>query len=141
MIPEKLGPYRLGRRLGRGGMGAVYEGLNEETGDRAAVKVLSGQFSHEEDFRQRFASEIETLRRLRHPNIVRLFGFGQQDDQLFYAMELVDGISLEEELRQGRRFHWQEVLRIARQTCDALRHAHDRGVIHRDIKPANLLLA
>jgi serine/threonine-protein kinase len=141
MIPEQLGPYRLGRRLGRGGMGAVYEGVNVETGEKAAVKVLSGAFSQERDFRQRFASEIETLRRLRHPHIVRLFGFGEQEDQLFYAMELVDGVSLEEELIQGRRFQWQEVLRIAQETCDALRHAHDRGVIHRDIKPANLLLA
>ncbi|HLA85076.1 MAG TPA: protein kinase [Thermoguttaceae bacterium] len=141
MNSERLGPYRLGRRLGRGGMGAVYEGVNEETGERVAVKVLGAQFSGEADFRDRFASEIETLHRLRHPNIVRLFGFGQQDDQLFYAMELVDGVSLEEELQQGRRFQWPEVLRIAQQTCDALRHAHDRGVIHRDIKPANLLLA
>jgi len=141
MIPERLGPYRLGRRLGRGGMGAVYEGINETSGERVAVKILSANFSHERDFRERFASEIETLRRLRHPHIVRLFGFGQQEDQLFYAMELVDGTSLEEELQQGRRFRWQEVLAIGQQTCDALRHAHDRGIIHRDIKPANLLLA
>jgi len=122
-------------------MGAVYEGINEQTGERVAVKVLNVHFSHERDFRERFASEIETLRRLRHPHIVRLFGFGQEEDQLFYAMELVDGVSLEEELQQGRHFRWQEVLRIGQQTCDALRHAHDRGVIHRDIKPANLLLA
>ncbi len=121
-------------------MGAVYEGVAEETGQRVAVKVLSGSFSGERDFRQRFASEIETLRRLRHPSIVRLFGFGQHEDQLFYAMELVDGISLEEELQRGRRFHWREVIHIGKEACDALRHAHDRGVIHRDIKPANLLL-
>ncbi|MBN1588183.1 MAG: serine/threonine protein kinase [Pirellulales bacterium] len=141
MTPERLGPYRLGRRLGRGGMGSVYEGVNEETGEKVAVKVLIASFSDEHDFRQRFASEIETLRRLRHPHIVRLFGFGQQDDRLFYAMELVDGVSLEQELQLGRRFHWQEVIRIGHEMCDALRHAHDRGVIHRDIKPANLLLA
>ena len=120
-------------------MGTVYEGVNLETGESAAVKVLSAELGHEPDFRNRFASEIETLRRLNHPNIVRLFGFGEQEDELFYAMELVDGVSLEEEIRQGRRFTWREVIQIGSQTCQALRHAHDRGVIHRDIKPANLL--
>jgi eukaryotic-like serine/threonine-protein kinase len=139
MNPRQLGPYRLTRRLGRGGMGTVYEGVNLETGESAAVKVLSVELGHDPDFRNRFASEIETLRRLNHPNIVRLFGFGEQEDELFYAMELVDGVSLEEEIHQGRRFTWREVIQIGSQTCQALRHAHDRGVIHRDIKPANLL--
>ncbi len=137
---EQLGPYRLLRILGRGGMGTVYEGVNEETGEPAAIKSLAPALSQEEDFRQRFEIEIETLRKLRHPNIVRLFGFGEQDGQLYYAMELVDGQSLEEELKQGRRFHWREVTVIGIEMCRALRHAHDRGVIHRDIKPANLLL-
>jgi len=141
MQPEQLGPYRIVRKLGRGGMGTVYEGTNVQTGEVAAVKILAVALADEEDFRQRFEAEIETLRKLRHPNIVRLFGFGEQDGLLFYAMELVDGSSLEQELRSGRRFEWQEVATIGIETCRALRHAHDRGVIHRDIKPANLLLA
>ncbi|MBN1910226.1 MAG: protein kinase [Pirellulales bacterium] len=138
---EQLGPYRLLRRLGRGGMGTVFEGVNVETGESAAVKVLAGDLTHEIDFRGRFAAEIDTLRRLRHPNIVRLIGFGHEEENLYYAMELVDGPSLEEEMVQGRRFGWREVITIGTQTCRALRHAHDRGIIHRDIKPANLLLA
>ena len=79
--------------------------------------------AQEEGFRSRFEAEIETLRKLNHPNVVRLFGFGQQEGHLFYAMELVDGNSLEEELRQGRRFDWREVTRIGIETCRALRHA------------------
>ena len=141
MQPDQLGPYRIVGRLGRGGMGTVYQGVNVDSDEPAAVKVLARELGQEEDFRHRFASEIETLRRLNHPNIVRLFGFGEQDDQLFYAMELVDGISLEEEINRGRRFEWREVSRIGVEICRALRHAHDRGVIHRDIKPANILLA
>ncbi len=141
MTPEQLGPYRIGRQLGRGGMGAVYEGLNVDTDEPAAIKILSATLAHEPDFRQRFEAEIETLRKLYHPNIVQLFGFGEQDEYLFYAMELVDGNSLEEELRRGRCFDWREVARIGIETCRALRHAHDRGIIHRDIKPANLLLS
>lgn len=138
---EQLGPYQIVGELGRGGMGAVYKAVHRETGEPAAVKLLSPDLSHEEGFRSRFEAEIETLRKLNHPNIVRLFGFGEQGTLLFYAMELVDGSSLEQELRQGRRFDWREVTRIGIETCRALRHAHDRGVIHRDIKPGNLLLA
>jgi len=138
---EQLGPYRIVRTLGRGGMGAVYEGIHVDTDEPAAIKILSGALAEEPDFRQRFEAEIETLKKLYHPNIVQLFGFGEQDEYLFYAMELVDGNSLEEELRRGRFFDWREVARIGIETCRALRHAHDRGVIHRDIKPANLLVS
>jgi serine/threonine protein kinase len=137
---ERLGPYKLEKLLGRGGMGAVYVGLNDQTLERAAVKVLSGHLSDDENFRERFKQEIETLKRLLHPNIVQLFGFGEEDGQLFYAMELVDGRSLQDEIATGRRFSWREVARIGIAVAQALKHAHDRGIIHRDLKPANLLI-
>jgi len=140
MPPERLGPYRITGTLGRGGMGAVYGAINVETGEPAAVKILSSALADDPDFRQRFEAEIETLRKLHHPNIVRLFGFGEEAGQLFYAMELVEGNSLQQELQNGRRFDWRNVAEIGLEMCRALRHAHDRGVIHRDIKPANLLL-
>jgi serine/threonine-protein kinase len=141
MQPEQLGPYRIERQIGRGGMGTVYAGVDVNTGEPAAIKVLTAALATDEDFRARFDIEIETLRKLRHENIVRLFGWGEQDGVVFYAMELIDGTSLEEELRGGRQFDWAEVKEIAVQVCAALKHAHDRGVVHRDIKPANLLLA
>ena len=137
---RQLGPYRLLRQLGRGGMGVVHQGVNVDTGESAAVKILSATLAEEEGFRHRFEAEIETLRKLRHPNIVRLFGFGDQDGLLFYAMELVEGQSLDQILRAGYHFHWPEVAEIGIAVCKALRHAHDRGIVHRDIKPANLLL-
>ncbi len=140
MVPEKLGPYRIGKTLGKGGMGAVYRGTHVDTGEVVAVKALSPHLAVSEGFRDRFEAEIESLRTLRHAGIVRLFGYGEEEGVLFYAMELVNGPSLEQELRNGRRFNWRETAMIATQVSRALKHAHDHGVVHRDIKPANILL-
>jgi eukaryotic-like serine/threonine-protein kinase len=141
MSIEQLGPYRIERPLGHGGMGTVYAAVEAATGHPAAIKVLSPRLGREAGFRERFAAEIESLRKLRHPNIVRLIGFGEEDDCYYYAMELVAGPSLEEELKRRGRFRWQQAADFGLQICRALKHAHDRGIIHRDIKPANLLLA
>ena len=140
MDPEKLGPFKIGRVLGRGGMGSVYEGLSETDDSTVAVKVLAGSLDEDAEDRLRFESEIETLKRLHHPNIVRIAGFGEDREQLYFVMEFVDGSSLHHELRKKRLFQWHEVAKIGLEICQALRHAHDRGVIHRDIKPANILL-
>lgn len=140
MALAKLGPYRLEKLLGRGGMGAVYVGVHEQTGQRAAVKLLADHLAQDATFRERFQREIETLKRLLHPNIVQLYGYGQEDGHLYYAMELVEGRSLQEELNAGRRFTWREAARIGIAVAQALKHAHDRGIVHRDLKPANLLI-
>jgi hypothetical protein len=136
----RLGPYEIGKPLGKGGMGSVYEARNVETGERVAVKALTPHLALAEGFRERFEAEIESLKVLRHEGIVRLYGYGEQEGVLFYSMELVDGTSLEEELKAGRRFNWREVTSIAIQLSLALKHAHDHGIVHRDIKPANVLL-
>lgn len=141
MQPKQLGPFQITRILGRGGMGAVYEGVHSESGELAAVKVLLGSLEDNEEIRTRFEIEIDMLKRLRHPNIVRLFGFGEEDETLYYVMEMVNGPSLQQELRKKRHFEWYEVARIGLDLCSALKHAHDRGIIHRDIKPANILLS
>ncbi len=123
--------------IGRGGMGAVYRAHREDNGQVVAVKALLLPLEQE---RERFFAEIETMKLLRHDNIVRLYGFGQEDGVLYYAMEYVDGPSLSALLKRGRQFSWEEVVYIGASICRALKHAHDRGVIHRDIKPANILL-
>ncbi len=141
---DRLGPYKIGKQIGKGGMGAVYEAVYDHPGPnsglRVAIKALGPQLAVAEGFRERFEAEIESLKKLRHEGIIGLYGYGEQNGILFYSMELVEGTSLEEELNKGRRFNWLETLQIGVQVCRALKHAHDHGVVHRDIKPANLLL-
>ena len=134
---KQLGPYDIGERIGKGGMGSVYRGTDRESGQVAAIKVLAPQLAQSEGFRERFEAEIESLKTLRHEGIVRLMGYGKDRGALFYSMELVDGKSLDEEIKAGRRFSWRETVDIAQQVCRALKHAHDHGIVHRDIKPAN----
>ena len=139
LFPESLGPYRLTGTLGRGGMGMVYRAL-DPTGKEVAVKVLSPNIGAIEGFRERFEAEIASLERLRHPHIVQMFGYGEQDGHLFYAMELVPGDSLQAKLSAGKKFNWQETVQIGLEIASALKQAHDHGIVHRDIKPANLLV-
>jgi eukaryotic-like serine/threonine-protein kinase len=139
MHPTQLGPYDLSALLGRGGMGAVYAGVDRGTGREVAVKTLATHLGDDPGLRRRFAGEIETLKSLRHPCIVELLAFGEEDGQPYFAMELVRGRSLEQVLRSGRRFTWRETVEVALGVTRALKSAHDHGVVHRDLKPANLL--
>ena len=138
---EHLGPYRVGEPIGRGGMGSVFKAIHEKTGDEVAVKVIAASVSDDMRFRRRFSAEIETLKKLKHPNIVTLIGYGEQEGKLFYSMELVEGESLQQRLKREKRLAWPFVLDMAIEICNALKHAHNFGVIHRDLKPANLLIA
>lgn len=138
-IPEQIGPFQILSRLGRGGMGTVFSCRNTKTGMRGALKLLSSSLADDGNFRQRFEQEIEALRLLRHPHIVKFLGHGEDNGAYYYVMELLEGGSLEDEIRAGVRFSWQETLTIAIQISSALRCAHDHGIIHRDIKPGNLL--
>jgi serine/threonine protein kinase len=107
MEPQQLGPYRLTNRLGRGGMGAVYEGVNDQTGEPVAVKILASHLADDSGLRQRFEAEIETLKPLRAAGIVKLLAYGEDEGQPYFSMELVRGKSLEQLIRGGRPFSWQ----------------------------------
>ncbi len=138
---DYLGPYHVERLLGRGGMGSVYKGLHAKSGDPVAIKVIATGIANQTRFRRRFSSEIEALKRLKHPNIVELIGYGEEKGLLFYSMEYVDGHSLHDHLRQHGSLPWEDVVQVAIETTSALKHAHNIGIIHRDLKPANLMLS
>jgi len=140
MQPTQLGPYKIRSRLGRGGMGAVYEAEDGGGGQFVAVKTLAAHLGDDAGLRRRFNAEIETLKALRHPGIVRILAYGEEDGVPYFAMELVRGKSLEQVLRGGRLFDWRETVALAIEVSRALKSAHDHGVVHRDLKPANLLL-
>jgi len=141
MHPDQVGPYRIERKIGAGGMGNVYLGVHKVTGKVAAVKVLPASMAREDGFVQRFRREIESLRKLSNRHIVELYEDGTTDDATFwYSMEYIDGSTLTTEITDRKRLPWKEVLEFALQISAALKAAHDAGIVHRDIKPSNLLL-
>ncbi len=137
---EVIGPYRVLRVLGRGGMGTVYQGVHGKTEQAVAVKVISEEMAQHQRFRRRFNAEIQTLVRLKHPSIVNVIGVGEERGRLFYSMEYIDGENLHQRLKRVKRIAWAQVLDWAIDISSALKHAHDFGIIHRDLKPANLML-
>lgn len=141
MHPERVGPYRIDRKIGAGGMGNVYHGVHEGTGQEAAIKVLPASMAREDGFVQRFSREIDALRQLSNRHIVQLFQDGTTDDGTFYyAMEYVDGPTLTTEITDRKRLPWKEVIELSLQISAALKAAHDAGIVHRDLKPSNLML-
>ncbi len=146
MIGAKLGSWILEKALGSGGMGTVYlarsssaNSSGSPSAKRAAIKVMAPELAVDSGFLARFQREIDILRQLDHPNIVRFHESGQQNGRPYFVMEYVPGPSYESLLIERGRLPWPEVLELAWQIAPALKHAHDRGVIHRDLKPSNLL--
>lgn len=139
-LPERIGPYRIERFIGQGGMGTVYYGVHADSGEPAAVKVLAASMASHEGLVRRFNREIMALQKVSNEHIVKLFESGVDGDTYYYAMEYVDGETLTRLLERDERLPWQTVIDYGIQICSALKSAHDAGVIHRDLKPGNLLV-
>ncbi|MEZ6015068.1 MAG: bifunctional serine/threonine-protein kinase/formylglycine-generating enzyme family protein [Planctomycetota bacterium] len=141
-LPERLGEYRLVRKLGEGGMGAVYEARQEKLQRTVALKVLrTGSFSPQA--LRRFEHEGAFLGRLAHPGIARIYDSGRAEtphgSQPYFAMELVVGVPLTEYAR-AQMLALNERIELLARVADAVQHAHRQGVIHRDLKPDNILV-
>lgn len=141
MTQRQIGPFVIERQLGAGGMGIVYLAKHIPTGRKVALKVLTPALSSDVKLLKRFEREIDILKRMSHPNIVRYYGGGTQDNQRYYAMEFIDGGSLQDVLKKRKRLNWEQAIQVGRQLCSALEHAHNAGIIHRDLKPANLFIS
>jgi serine/threonine protein kinase len=138
---ESVGPYVLGRCLGRGGFGAVFEAHHQETGQRVAIKILHGTKEMEPEVQRRFVREVALLKKLDNQNIVRVYEAGLHEGSIYCAMELVECGTLKDVLNSRYRLPWREAAEVTAQVCRALAHAHERGCVHRDLKPANLYLS
>jgi hypothetical protein len=137
---RRIGQYAVLREIARGGMGVVYEALDERLGRRVALKVLLVEFSQEPEFRERFIRESHAAAALDHPNILPVFDAGEVDGVLYIASRLVDGVDLRGVLDRDGTLPVDRALAIVGQVAAALDYAHDRDIVHRDVKPANVLL-
>ncbi|MFP5287047.1 MAG: serine/threonine-protein kinase, partial [Thermoanaerobaculia bacterium] len=137
---ERVGPYRLVRLLGRGGMGEVHlaERADGEYRGQVAIKLLAGPFGKERE--RRLRRERQILASLRHPGIAALYDGGiTEDGRPYLVMEHVDGQPIDEYCEE-RRLAVRERLELFAKVCDAVQYAHARLVVHRDLKPSNLLV-
>ncbi|MFK7822127.1 MAG: serine/threonine-protein kinase, partial [Planctomycetaceae bacterium] len=140
VAPEgPIGPYQLVSAIGQGGMGAVYLAEDPTLDRRVALKVI-----HEdkltETARQRFLSEAVAVARLRSENVVRIFSVGEEAGAPYIAMEFVEGVTLQQQLRSCGRFNWETIRDIALQLCSGLQAIHDATIVHRDLKPSNICI-
>jgi uncharacterized RDD family membrane protein YckC/predicted Ser/Thr protein kinase len=135
-----VGPYRIVRRIGRGGMGSVYEAVDERSSQRVALKVLSPELSAQPDFVARFHRESRALATFSDRRIAKVYFSGAAEGVPFFAMEFVDGKNLEELLENDGVFHADRALDYMREIAVGLDVAAQHGLIHRDVKPTNILV-
>jgi WD40 repeat protein/serine/threonine protein kinase len=136
---EYIGPYRIVRKLGEGGMGTVYEAEQDDPRRTVALKVMRPGLDSSEH-RKRFSQEAHILGRLHHVGIAQVYEAGATEDgRLYFAMEFIHGLPLIEHARRHAA-DARARLELAARVCDAVQHAHEQGVIHRDLKPANILV-
>jgi serine/threonine protein kinase len=137
---ERIGPYRIIRLLGQGGMGAVYEGLHEAIERRVAIKVLHSELARRTDIATRFFNEARAVNRIEHPGLVQVSDYGQLPDGMAYiVMEYLKGETLGQRLkRTSSRLLTTDVIRLGRQICAALAAAHEKDIVHRDLKLKNM---
>lgn len=134
------GRYEVIELIGSGGMANVYKALCHRLNRYDAVKIMRDETAANEEFRRRFRAESQAVAMLSHPNIVSVYDVSHSDDVEYIVMELIDGITLKEYLRQKGALDPSEALDFAIQIAKALEHAHGKGIIHRDIKPQNIML-
>src|SRR3972149_2173226 len=137
MIGKMLGHYEITNKIGKGGMGEVYQAKDRKLGRDVAIKVLPEEFAKDAGRVARFQREAKLLAALNHPNIAAIHVLEEFGGIQFLVLELVEGETLAEQLKRGP-IPVEESLKLALQITEALEAAHEKGVIHRDLKPANI---
>ena len=136
----QVGVYKTLEKIGEGGMGEVYRGLDTMLEREVAIKQLRAEFAGRGDIVERFRTEAVTLGKLNHPNVVTLYSFLREDNALYMVLEFVRGETLDAVIRRRGALPWTEAVGLVIQALHGLEHAHVMQVIHRDVKPANVIL-
>ncbi len=132
--------YEIIEQAGRGGMAEVYKARDFESGEIVAIKALKPEFNDDDEFVKRFDLEARAAASLSHPNIVNVYGVGEDRNIRYIVQEYIEGRSLKEELQDKGKLDWRIAVPVVIQIALALEHAHSQSIIHRDIKPANILI-
>jgi serine/threonine protein kinase len=135
----RVGQYEIRGRLGKGGMASVYRAYQPNLDREVAIKVIADQFANDPSFVERFRREARSIARLRHPNILTIYDFGEEGNNLYIVMELIEGQTLKEE-QEGKVISLERTHEIIKQVAGALDYANKNGIIHRDVKPSNILI-
>jgi serine/threonine-protein kinase len=139
-VIQKIGKYDVTDKLGEGGMGVVYKGIDPGIGRPVAIKMMTGGFAENPDLLKRFQREAQSAGTLQHPNIVIIYELGTHEGNPYMAMEFIAGESLEALVTSHRRMSLVEKTEIMIQILNGLQYAHEHGIVHRDIKPGNIML-
>jgi serine/threonine protein kinase len=144
-LPDQIGRFRIKRVLGSGAMGVVCLAEDPVLGREVAIKAIQLHPGLSEkqivELRQRFETEARAAAKLAHPNLVTIFDAGLEQENLYIAMEFVEGEGLDSMLEGGRQLAPEEISQLVGQLASALDYAHADGIVHRDIKPANVLVS
>lgn len=149
LIGTTIGRFKITRTIGHGGMGTVYEALQEAIGYRAAVKVLGAaiaQDPRQKQYVERFLDEARAVNLINHPGVVRIFDYGETADRTVYIMmEFLEGKTLAHRILDGtkdpsKRATFRQAMRLIHNVASAMAQAHERGILHRDLKPENLVV-
>jgi serine/threonine-protein kinase len=140
-VGQRIGKYRIVRKIGQGGMGAVFEAVHEEIGRRAAIKVLLPEFTTDPQNIARFFNEARAVNIIQHPGLVGMFESGRMEDGSAYiVMEFLEGELLSNRLIKANKLSLKSALTLCRQIASALAAAHMKRIVHRDLKPENIML-
>lgn len=140
MENRTLGNIKILKKLGEGGMGAVWLGHHQTLDKKVAVKVLPQEFARDETFAARFIREARAAARLEHPNVIQVLDADTNDGVRYIVMQYVEGTDLQKALKRKGALPVRDCLSIVKRVAAALQAAHDLGLIHRDVKPSNIMV-